>query len=100
MSEFKRSSNEEPLKDIVDRWMKAYGLEVKMKEMEVISSWQDLMGPAVAQRTIELKIKNKVLYLKMDSSVMREELMNGKQIIITRINEFAGFEIIRDIWFG
>lgn len=100
MSELKRTSNEEPLKDIVDRLLKAYGLESKMKEIEVINAWPELMGPAVAHRTVELKIRNKLLILKLDSSVMREELMNGKSIIINRVNEYAGFPIISDIWFG
>jgi hypothetical protein len=31
---------------------------------------------------------------------MREELQHGKQIIILRVNEKAGFELITDIYFG
>jgi hypothetical protein len=38
--------------------------------------------------------------LKLDSSVMREELQQGKSIIIQRLNDFAGIQIVRDIWFG
>jgi hypothetical protein len=58
------------------------------------------MGIAIANRTKQISIKNKVMYLSLDSSVMREELLHGKQIIIHRINEKAGFEMITDIWFG
>jgi hypothetical protein len=36
----------------------------------------------------------------MDSAVMRDELSYGKQVIIQRINEKAGFDMIRDVWFG
>lgn len=100
MNESKRSSNEAPLKDILNRWLKAYGLDVKMKEIEVINAWPELMGVAVANRTNTISIRNRKLILKMDSSVMRDELQHGKTIIIQRVNEFAGFEIIDDIWFG
>lgn len=100
MKDSKRTSNEAPLKEILDRWLKAYGFDVKMKEMAVIEAWPELMGTAVAHRTSEIRIKNKKLMLKLDSSVMRDELQHGKSIIITRINEFAGFEIINDVWFG
>ncbi len=100
MSDLKRTSNEAPLKEVIDRWLKAYGLDGKMKELDVINAWPELMGTAVAHRTKEIKIRNKTLYLTMESSVMREELANGKSIIIQRINEKAGFEIINDIWFG
>ncbi len=100
MSDLKRTSNEAPLKDVLDRWLKAYGFEGKMKELDVVAAWPELMGVAVANRTEDIKIRNKKLILKMGSSVMREELLNGKSIIIQRLNEFAGFEIIDDVWFG
>jgi hypothetical protein len=31
---------------------------------------------------------------------MREELLNGKQIIIERVNKEAGCQLINDIWFS
>lgn len=100
MSDLKRTSNEAPLKEVLDRWLKAYGFEGKMKELDIINAWPELMGTAVANRTSEIRIKNKKLFLKMDSSVMREELSHGKSVIIHRINEYAGSEVINDIWFG
>jgi hypothetical protein len=58
-----------------------------------------MMGIAVSNRTTSLHIANRILYITMDSSVMREELRNGKQIIIERVNQFAGSKIIDDVWF-
>ena len=100
MGDLKRTSNEAPLKEVIDRWLKAYKLDGKMKEIEVVNAWPELMGTAVAHRTKEISIRNKTLYLKMESSVMRDELAHGKSIIIQRVNEHAGFEIINDIWFA
>lgn len=100
MNETKRTSNEAPLKDVIDRWLKAYRLDGKMKEMDIIDSWPEMMGTAVANRTQKITIKNKTLYLKMESAVMRGELSHGKQVIIERINQKAGFEMINDVWFG
>lgn len=100
MSDLKRTSNEAPLKDVLDRWLKAYGLEGKMKELDIVEAWPELMGTAVANRTEEIKIRNSKLFLKMGSSVMRDELQNGKTVIIERINKEAGFEMINDVWFG
>lgn len=100
MSNFKRTSNEAPLKEVIDRWLKAHGLEGKMRELDVLNAWPELMGTAVARRTNSLSIRNKTLILKLDSSVMRDELAHGKQIIIERINAHAGYEMINDIWFG
>jgi len=58
MSDLKRTSNEAPLKDVLDRWLKAYGLEGKMKELDIVEAWPKLMGTAVANRTEEIKIRN------------------------------------------
>lgn len=96
----RRENNTEPLSDLVKRWLKAYHLEDKMKELDVVNAWAELMGNAVAARTKEIYIQNKVLYLTLDSSVMRDELFQGKSIIVKRVNDYAGKEIIRDIWFG
>jgi predicted nucleic acid-binding Zn ribbon protein len=98
--EIKRNSNETPLSEVIDKLLRAYRLDGKMKELDVIEAWPEMMGIAVANRTKEISIRNKILYLTMDSSVMRDELSYGKQIIIQRINEKAGFEMITDVWFG
>ena len=99
-NETKRRASGAPLKDIIDRWLKAYRLDNKMKEFDIINSWPELMGIAVANRTSKIKIKAQTLYLKLDSAVMRDELSQGKHIIIERINKKAGYNMITDIWFG
>jgi predicted nucleic acid-binding Zn ribbon protein len=100
MDERKRSSNETPLKELIDKLMKAYQLDGKLNEMNVLEAWPEMMGIAVANRTVDLKIRNKTLYITMDSSVMRDELAHGKTIILHRVNEKAGYEMITDVWFG
>ncbi len=99
-NEKKRSSNEKHLGDVIDKLLKAYKLEDKMKELDLLEAWPELMGKAVAHRTKSIEIKNHKLLLKIDSSVMREELHVGKQVIIQRVNEFMGKEVIRDVWFS
>ena len=100
MEAFKRNSNQTSLGEAIDKLLKAYRLDGKMKELDIINAWPELMGVAVANRTKNIQIKNKTLILQMESSVMRDELAHGKQIIIDRVNGKAGFEMIDDIWFG
>lgn len=100
MEDVRRTSNETPLSQLIEKLMKAYRLDGKLKELDIIQAWPEMMGIAVANRTKNITIKNKVLYLTMDSSVMRDELSYGKKIIIERINQKAGFQIIEDVWFA
>lgn len=100
LNEILRSSNDEKLSDVIDKLLRAYGFEKKLKEIDVINAWEEMMGKAVAYRTKSIKINNEVLYVSMESSVLRDELQHGKQVIIERVNQKAGFQMIRDVWFG
>ncbi len=99
MNEYKRNSNESSIGELIEKLMKAYRLDGKMKEIDVLNSWEEMMGVAVANRTKEIYIQNKILFLTIDSSVMRDELAQGKNIIIERVNDKAGSTIINDIFF-
>jgi hypothetical protein len=97
--ERKRTGNAQPMKELVDKLMSAYQLQGKMTEMEVLSKWEEMMGKAVATRTTNLQIRLGVLIIRLNSSVMRDELQHGKQIIIERVNQTAGKKVIHDVWF-
>ncbi|MDB4606628.1 DUF721 domain-containing protein [Crocinitomicaceae bacterium] len=96
----RRSKKEQPLGDVIEKLMKAYQLDDKMKEFDLNDAWSELMGKAVAHRTKNIKIKNKTLHLQIDSAVMREELHSGKRVIIERVNQFMKKEVITDVWFS
>jgi predicted nucleic acid-binding Zn ribbon protein len=100
MADRKLDKNQHLLGDLVNKLMKAYRLDGRMKEMDVIAAWPEMMGIAVANRTKSISVRNKTLYITMDSSVMRDELSYGKSIIIERVNQQAGCELITDVWFG
>lgn len=99
MSENKRSKDDQKIDEVIDKLLKSYRLDGKMLEMDIINSWDELMGKGVAFRTEKITFQNKVMHLKMNSSVIRDELLAGKQVIIERVNQKAGKELITDIWF-
>ena len=99
MKERERSGKEMGISHVIDKLLKAYQLDGRMKEMDIISSWEEMMGKAVANRTERIYVRDKILHLKLNSSVMRDELMHGKKVIIERVNQTAGEEMINDVWF-
>jgi predicted nucleic acid-binding Zn ribbon protein len=86
------------MKDAVDGFLKAMGIDKKVHEASVLNQWEEMMGTAVASRTEKKMIKDRVLILEINSSVMREELLQSKGKIIQKINEAAGFEMIEDVY--
>ena len=79
-------------------YLKALGIDQKMHEAAVLSRWEELMGTAVAKRTEKKFIKSRVLHIELNSSVMRDELMQKRSQIIDKINTASGYDIIDDIF--
>ena len=52
----RRARKEQPLGDVIEKLMKAYRLDDKMKEFDLHDAWPELMGKAIAHRTKSLKI--------------------------------------------
>jgi len=99
LSKQNKNTDGVPLKVAIQSYLKAMGLDQKILEVQVLEKWGILMGEAVDKRTESKEIKEKVLYLKINSSVMRDELFQSRSVIIKRINDEAGFEIITDVFF-
>lgn len=95
----KSRGNESTLGEAIQRLLKAYRIDGKMQELDVVSAWEEMMGKAIALRTTNIYIKDGILHLTISSSVMRDELKFGKQVIIERVNQKAGSKLIRDVWF-
>jgi predicted nucleic acid-binding Zn ribbon protein len=69
----------------------------KLSEVGLISSWEEMVGRAIASRTKKIYIKDQVLYVHLSSSVVRNELLMLRNALKDRLNEKAGKEVIRDI---
>jgi predicted nucleic acid-binding Zn ribbon protein len=92
-----RKSNTQKLGEIVREYLEQMMIDRKLKEFNIIRSWEELMGKPVAERTGNIYIKNKVLFLELKSSVLKNELMMMRQSIIDKINEKAGEKVIEKI---
>jgi predicted nucleic acid-binding Zn ribbon protein len=95
MRRSKTISLAEALKDYV----REMNLEGKLNEVGVINSWEETVGKAISSRTSKIYIKDHILYVHLNSSVVRNELLMLRQAIKEKLNENAGSEVIKDIVF-
>lgn len=91
--------NEQTLGEAIRGMLKAYGLEERMSEMDAIQSWEKLMGPVIAKYTKDLRIKNDILYIRLASASLKEELHYSREKIIKGLNKEAGREVVKEIRF-
>ncbi len=94
-----RKPNDITLKEGIGKMLKVYKLKGKFDETAVVAFWPELMGMAVANRTTQVYVFQKKLFIRLESSVIKNELLMVKTGIIQKINERAGTEVITDIVF-
>ena len=89
--------SEQKIGSLLDQFIRANRLEKGLAEYRIRKAWNELLGVSVSRATQSLYIKDKILFVKLHSSVMRNELSMMKSEIIPRLNEEAGSEILEDI---
>ncbi|MGQ0829773.1 MAG: DUF721 domain-containing protein [Bacteroidota bacterium] len=89
--------NEHSLKEVIDQLLKAYKLDDKMAERRLLASWDNVMGIMIAKHTKDLFIRNKQLFVTLDSSALRNELSMAKAKIIKMLNDEVGQEVITEV---
>jgi predicted nucleic acid-binding Zn ribbon protein len=71
----------------------------KLNEAGVLNSWEEVVGKAISSRTTKIYIKDHVLFVHLNSSVVRSELLMLREELREKLNEKAGSEVIKNIVF-
>lgn len=90
-------NNEKVLKDAIEEMLSVYKLKGKLNEVKVIGAWEKVMGKMVANRTTDIYISGRKLFVKLNSSVLREELSYGKEKIVKLLNDEAQEKVIDEV---
>lgn len=69
----------------------------KIMNIRIKHAWTDILGPVINQYTTNLYVEDRVLYVSLSSSVLRNELMLTKNKLIASLNKYAGATVINDI---
>jgi len=92
-----RRSRTISLAEAMKDYIREMNLEGKLHEVNLISSWEEVVGKAISSRTSRVYIKDHVLFVHLSSSVARNELMMLKEALREKLNEKSGREVIKDI---
>lgn len=95
----KRKDNTEQLGAVIERYLKAFRLEDKFNEAGLILSWEKVLGKAIANRTDQIFIKERKLYVRLNSAPLRQELSMARTRITEMLNEQFQSAIIDDVVF-
>ncbi len=95
----KKKSNDQTLKEAIDLLLETYKIKDKYLETSLLVQWEELMGKTIANRTTELYIRNKRLFIRLNSAPLKQELVQGRLKLIELINERIGAEIVVEVVF-
>ncbi len=92
-------TNDKSLKEAIEQMLKVYKLKRKFNETALVLAWPEMMGKAVANRTKDIFIREKKLFVRIESAVIKNEMVMMRSIIIDKMNERAGDRVIEEIIF-
>ena len=93
----KRHNEHLSLSDALKEFVSENHLQSGLDKIDVAHAWEQLMGKGVNNYTTSVQLNGSVLYVKLSSSVLREELSYGKEKIVNMLNEAIGKELVKKL---
>ena len=86
-----------PLGDLIKEFYELHKGAGYLDEQKAIQCWPKVVGLFIASHTIDLSIRNGVLYVRVDSDALRSELGYSKSLLMKNLNDMVGKEIVKEI---
>lgn len=92
-----KRSNTQNIKELVDQLLDQMHIKEKLKEVEAIRVWKEMMGKTVARHLREVVIHKRVMFVRLTSSIVRAELNMMRSGMVKAVNDRVGESVIDDI---
>lgn len=89
----------EGIKDVIYQYLRDNGLETPLNEFRATQAWSSIVGPAISKYTTDIKIYNQTMFVSVSSSVVRNELLMKRSLLIKKVNDHVGAQVITQIVF-
>ncbi len=94
--------NDDPIKNFRNAFksfLKEEKLEHKFKQKQLITNWEQIMGKTIASRTSKIFFKDKIMFLRLDSAPLKQEILNSKSEFLQLINRELGDGMVVEVQF-
>jgi predicted nucleic acid-binding Zn ribbon protein len=83
--------------DAIRNMLNSYKLTSKFDETTLINSWERIAGKPIAKRTKKIYIRDKILFVELDSPSMKHDFSLHKGQVLEMFKKEFGSGIIADI---
>ena len=84
---------------LIRQYCRQEGLETPLNEYRICNAWTEVMGEGINRYTRETTVRNQTLYVKLSSPALKTNLMMSREILVRRLNEHVGAQVIQNIVF-
>lgn len=81
----------------ISNLLSSYHLKSKFDEASLVGSWERLVGKPIAKRTKKVYIRNKVLFVHLESASMKQDISLHKAQILEIFHREFGKDVINEI---
>lgn len=83
--------------NVMKSFIETHKLQDGLDKISVKDAWFSVLGEAIDRYTTDVHLDRDTLYVRLSSSVLREELSYGKDKIIKLLNEELGKDLVKKL---
>lgn len=92
-----RKNEPTDLGSAINDMLKAFKIEGRFHESNLVNSWEKVMGTPIAKRTTKLFIKDKKLFVYLNSAPLKHELNMSRGKILVMLTQEFGESVINEV---
>lgn len=85
------------IKEALENFFSRHDDNKQLAQVRIRSLWATEMGNLINKETEQLNFSNGKLFVKINNSIIRNELKYSKEVIIKNLNAQLGNNIIKEI---
>jgi predicted nucleic acid-binding Zn ribbon protein len=95
----KRITHPERIDRVLIRALKSLKIDRRIKEETLLLNWSKVVGDRIASQTVPLRVRDSILFVRVENASWRNELVFLKGKIIKQLNQSVKANVLKDIVF-
>lgn len=83
--------------DLLDEFFRRPYVAARVAEGRLPDTWREIVGDYAADETTQLRLENRILHVRIRSSVLRSELFRQREALAAEINRRAKVRLVASI---
>ena len=100
MNKYKsRKADTYTLKEAIEAFLRVSPIKSQYQVNSLVDAWSEIMGQPIAEKTTQIYIKDKILFVRLNSAPLRNELQMSKAKILQLYAQKFDSSSLKDIIF-